>query len=162
MVKKTGKIAKVTLRPLPNAGELLKQIAEESVEDLLANEEGASPAVLAVALDLLDSNPFQPRTDFDEEALNELAASLKEHGQIQTIVVAHGGSKGRLVIVCGERRVLAARKLSWTEIEAKVYPSITERQLQMVALVENINRENLSPFEVAASFLRSCCSRRWA
>jgi ParB/RepB/Spo0J family partition protein len=153
MSKPTLKTAKPTLRQIPNALELATRKAQESVEQVLVQDGGKSPSVSLVRLDLLESNPFQPRKSFDEDALAELADSLKEHGQLQPIVVAAGGADKRLVIVCGERRVRAARSLGWTDIEAKVYPSITQRQLQMIALVENLNREDLSPFEVSASFL---------
>lgn len=107
--------------------------------------------VRAVLIEDLDANPFQPRIEVDEERLDELTASLREHGQLQPIVVAESGG-GRRVIVCGERRVQAAKRLGWREVEARVYPGVTEHELRLLALVENIQRENLSPFEVAAGF----------
>lgn len=152
--KKTGATAKAkpTLK-VRTVADIMDTIVDDALaEKVFASDGGNLATVRGVPVDLLDSNPFQPRKTFDEESLNELAASLKAHGQLQPIVAAVGGHDGRLVIVCGERRVMAARKLGWIEIEAKVYPGITERQLQMFALAENVNRENLYPSDISASY----------
>lgn len=97
-------------------------------------------------------NPFQPRTDFDEEALRELADSIKLQGLIQPITVrqADGGS---YQLISGERRLRAAKLAGLTEIPAYVRTANDQQMLEM-ALIENIQRENLNAIEVALSFQR--------
>lgn len=97
----------------------------------------------------LDSNPFQPRKDFDEAEINALAESLREHGLIQPIVVRKVGS--RFQLIAGERRMRAAIKAGWSEIPARVV-DVGDRQVAELALVENLQRKDLNPLEKAASF----------
>lgn len=96
-------------------------------------------------------NPYQPRTNFDDEALDELAASMKELGVIQpvTVRVADGGFE----IISGERRLRAARRAGLHRIPAYVREADSEAMLEM-AIVENIQREELNPLEVALGYQR--------
>ena len=94
-------------------------------------------------------NPFQPRHDFDETGLNELAASIRENGLIQPITVRKAGS--RYEIVAGERRLRACRSLGWTHIPALI-SEVSDKEMAQLALIENIQREDLSPIEEAEAY----------
>jgi ParB family chromosome partitioning protein len=100
-------------------------------------------------------NPFQPRRDFSEEDLSELTASLRENGLLQPIVVrpAGDGERARYELVAGERRWRAAMRLGWKEIPATVRV-MDDRTLLVLALVENLQRAELSPIEEAEGLRR--------
>ena len=95
------------------------------------------------------SNPHQPREYFDEEALNELASSIKDHGLIEPIIVKKS-IKG-YDLVAGERRTKAAELAGLTTIPA-IIRDFTDRQMMEIALIENIQREDLSPIEEASAY----------
>ncbi len=97
-------------------------------------------------------NPYQPRQDFDDTALDELAASIRQLGIIQPITVRALG-EGRFEIISGERRLRAAKRAGLGRIPAYVREADTEAMLEM-AIVENIQRENLNPVEVALGYHR--------
>ena len=95
-------------------------------------------------------NPDQPRREFSEAALNELANSIRQFGLLQPITVRENGS-GQFEIIMGERRFRACQMLGQTHIDAIVLPA-TGRESAMMALVENLQRENLHFFEEAEAF----------
>jgi ParB family chromosome partitioning protein len=97
-------------------------------------------------------NPFQPRTSFDEESLNELVQSVEEHGIIQPITVRKAGDN-QYQLITGERRLKAAVKAGLRKIPAYVREAGDESMLEL-ALVENIQREDLDAIEVAISYQR--------
>lgn len=97
-------------------------------------------------------NPFQPRTDFDEQALQELSESIKVQGLIQPITVRQVG-KNEYQLISGERRLRAAKLAGIDDIPAYVRTANDQQMLEM-ALIENIQRENLNAIEVALSFQR--------
>jgi ParB family transcriptional regulator, chromosome partitioning protein len=99
---------------------------------------------------LLKPNPHQPRHEFDEEALRELADSIREHGIIQPIIVEDAGD-GSYFIIAGERRTRAARLAGLTKVPVVVKKFSDERKLE-IALIENIQRENLNPVEEAQAY----------
>ncbi len=101
-------------------------------------------------VDKLVPNPHQPRTEFDEEALNELSASIKEHGIIQPVLVEEG-ENGKYYIIAGERRTRAAKLAGLTKIPVRIQKFSEEKKLE-VALIENIQRENLNPLEEALAY----------
>lgn len=105
-------------------------------------------AVRTVDISLIDNNPGQPRKQFDEEKLNELASSIEQHGIVQPLIVKKNG--GRYTIIAGERRFRAARIAGLTEIPV-VIRDMDDREIMEVALIENIQRENLNPIEEAAA-----------
>ena len=105
--------------------------------------------VRSIKISQITPNPFQPRTNFDKEALNELSQSIKEHGLIQPIVVIKK-SQNEYTLVAGERRLRATKILGNDEIKAIVI-NIDEKNLRQLALIENIQRENLNPLELANS-----------
>lgn len=105
--------------------------------------------VSEIPLAKIDLNPYQPRKHFDEEALEELANSIKEYGLIQPIIVLK--KDGRYILVAGERRLRASKILGLKSILAFV-ADVKEKRLRELALIENIQRENLNPIELAYSY----------
>src|SRR6202012_2760184 len=97
-------------------------------------------------------NPFQPRTEFDEQALKELADSIKLQGLIQPITVRRVNAHS-YQLISGERRLRASKMAGLTTIPAYVRTANDQQMLEM-ALIENIQRENLNAIEVALSFQR--------
>lgn len=115
-----------------------------------AKEAGSS--INEIEISKISANPFQPRTKFDEEALNELAASIKEIGIIQPITLRKIDD-GQYQIIAGERRFRASKIAGLTTIPAYVRTADDEGMLEM-ALVENIQREDLDAIEIALSYQR--------
>ena len=107
--------------------------------------------VLRIPVDLIEPNPFQPRMNFGEEALLELADSIRTFGLIQPITVRKKGNKYQ--IISGERRYRACIKAGMDMIPAYIRDANDQGMLEM-AIVENIQRENLDPIEVAMSYQR--------
>ena len=107
--------------------------------------------VRSLPLSRLTPNRLQPRTDFDEEGLAELAASIRAQGIVQPIVVAEDGDGG-YVIVAGERRWRAARRAGLDEVPVVVRQVADDRELLEAALVENLQRSDLNPLEEAEAF----------
>ena len=105
--------------------------------------------ILEINLDEIRSNPHQPREYFDEEALNELAESIKDHGIIEPIIVKK--SIRGYDLVAGERRTKAARIAGLETIPA-IVRDFTDQQMMEIALIENIQREDLSPIEEAIAY----------
>jgi ParB family chromosome partitioning protein len=100
----------------------------------------------------IEANPFQPRTDFEETALQELVDSIKEHGIIQPVTVRKLGFD-KYQLISGERRFRSSQLVGLTEIPAYVRIANDQAMLEM-ALVENIQRADLNPIEVALSYKR--------
>jgi len=105
--------------------------------------------VVEINLSEIRSNPYQPRKVFDQEALEELAASIKEYGIVQPIIVKKS-IKG-YELVAGERRTKAARLAGLTTIPA-IIKDFNDQDMMEIALIENIQRENLNPIEEAESY----------
>lgn len=108
--------------------------------------------VADIEIDHIRPNPYQPRKDFDDTALDELASSIHQLGIIQPITVRALGS-GQFEVISGERRLRAARRAGLKRIPAYVREADTEAMLEM-ALVENVQREELNPIEVALGYQR--------
>ena len=111
-----------------------------------------STSVSNVSLDQIETNPNQPRKDFDETALSELAASIKMHHIIQPLTVSPIGN-GRYRLVAGERRYRAAKIAGLKEVPVYVRQT-TENNMLELALLENLQRENLNAIEIALSYKR--------
>ena len=107
--------------------------------------------IIEVALETIQVNPYQPRTYFDEDSLNELATSIRELGVIQPITVRKLGDTYQLV--SGERRFRASKLIGNKTIPAYIRTANDQEMLEM-ALVENIQRKNLDPIEIALSYQR--------
>ncbi|MEC8853884.1 MAG: ParB/RepB/Spo0J family partition protein, partial [Bacteroidota bacterium] len=105
-----------------------------------------------IAISTIQTNPFQPRNTFDEESLEELASSISKLGIIQPITVRKLGFE-KYQLISGERRLRAAKIAELSKIPAYIRIADDQKMLEM-ALVENIQRENLNPIDVALSFKR--------
>ena len=116
--------------------------------------ESASEDIRRLPIDLLDPNPFQPRMNFDEEMLQDLAESIRTQGVLQPILVRpHPEVAARYQIIAGERRWRAAKSAGLTEVPVIVRTADDEQALEL-AIVENIQREDLNPIELAMAFQR--------
>lgn len=133
--------------------------AEAEVDSALATGKKAAPAgateaaaggEIKVSVDLLKPNPHQPRKEFDKDALQELADSIKEHGILQPPLVEETG-KGDYYIIAGERRTRAAKLAGLKEIPVRIQ-KFTETKKLEVALIENIQREDLNALEEALAY----------
>ncbi len=109
-------------------------------------------AIAQIDIDKIETNPFQPRTDFDETALNELAESIKNQGVIQPVTVRKMGYD-KYQLISGERRLRASKMAGLKTIPVFIRVADDEQMLEM-ALIENIHRENLNAIEVAISYQR--------
>ena len=108
--------------------------------------------ILRIPVDMIEPNPFQPRMTFDQEALEELADSIRTLGLIQPITVRKK-TDGRYQIISGERRFRACQMSGMDMVPAYIRDTTDQGMLEM-AIVENIQRENLDPIEVALSYQR--------
>lgn len=146
-------MAKATKKQALGRG-LSALLKENDMSVSSANDEKATEIVgniIEIDLEQIEVNPFQPRTYFDEEALNELADSIKVLGVIQPITVRRVDNQFQLV--SGERRFRASKLIGNKTIPAYVRLANDQEMLEM-ALVENIQRKNLDPIEVALSYQR--------
>ncbi len=105
--------------------------------------------IVEIAIDQIRKNPFQPRKSFDSKGLEELAASIKEHGLLQPIVVIE--DLDGYMLIAGERRLRAAKLAGLQKIKA-IIADIEKRKYREIALIENIQREDLSALELANSY----------
>ncbi|EAI4441074.1 ParB/RepB/Spo0J family partition protein [Campylobacter lari] len=120
---------------------------DEVYEKELGSKEGK---IEEIDIDLISPNPYQPRKNFDTQALEELAGSIKEYGLIQPIVVFKK-DEFDYIIIAGERRFRACKLLEKEQIKAVVL-NVDDIKLRELALIENIQRENLNPIELAHSY----------
>lgn len=129
--------------------EMAKKIGK-GISELLANVEDerieSGERVLNIDIEDIYPNPLQPRKSFDEESINELAASMEEYGILQPIIVKKEGDK--FIIIAGERRYRAAGKAGLTIIPA-IVKEIGEQATGEIGLIENIQREDLNAIETA-------------
>lgn len=126
-------------------GALIDGVEKEVLEKIVA-------ANLDISVDSIDANPFQPRTSFDKQALDDLANSISKLGIVQPLTVREIGD-GRYQLIAGERRLRAARLAGLTHVPAYIRTADDQAMLEL-ALVENIQREDLDAVEVAISFQR--------
>lgn len=136
-----GRGLSALLQETPN----INSVSDKNADKVVGN-------IIEIELSAIDVNPYQPRTYFDEEALRELASSIKELGVIQPITVRKlEGNKFQLV--SGERRFRASKLIGNKSVPAYIRIANDQEMLEM-ALVENIQRKNLDPIEVALSYQR--------
>ncbi len=109
-------------------------------------------AIAEIDINLIETNPFQPRTEFDETALKELSDSIKEQGVIQPVTVRKLGYN-KYQLISGERRLRASKLAGLEKIPVFIRVANDEQMLEL-ALIENIHRENLNAIEVAISYQR--------
>lgn len=106
--------------------------------------------IVEISIDLIDPNPFQPRKAFDDEELSELADSIKQQGLIQPIALRKVGD--RYQIISGERRTRATKIAGLPTIKAQVFENLDDKAMAEWALIENIQRVDLNPVEIARSY----------
>lgn len=117
------------------------------------SENGAADSITQLPLTKIERNPNQPRKKFDQQALEELAESIRLHGVITPITVRHGEKDGYYQIIAGERRWRAARLAGLKEIPAMVLEA-SEGEVMELALIENLQRQDLNPIEEAEGYDR--------
>jgi ParB family chromosome partitioning protein len=127
-------------------------LLENADTDITGLEPKALHSIAEINISQIIANPFQPRTEFDEEALNELSESIKVHGIIQPITVRKIGYE-KYELISGERRTRASILAGLNAIPAYIRLANDQQMLEM-ALIENIQRENLNSIEVALSYKR--------
>ena len=133
-------------------GRGLSALLENADTDITSIEPKALHSIAEIQINQIIANPFQPRIEFDEDALNELAESIKVHGIIQPITVRKVGYE-KYEIISGERRTRASILAHRSHIPAYIRLADDQQMLEM-ALIENIQRENLNAIEVALSYQR--------
>jgi ParB family chromosome partitioning protein len=120
------------------------------VEDAYQQDiEYSNDLVREINVDLISPNPYQPRTYFNEVALNELSQSIKQHGLLQPIIVIE--KDDGYMLLAGERRLRATKIMGAKTIKA-IIADIESKNLRELALIENIQREDLNPIELAVSY----------
>ncbi len=125
--------------------------SEEDVKQVTAEvSETKEGDISTIRMSLIEPNKNQPRRHFDEEKITALAESIKEHGLVQPIIITPS-KNGMYKIVAGERRWRAAKKLKLKEIPA-VVRTYDDEQIAEIALIENLQRENLNPIEEALGY----------
>jgi len=136
-------------------GKGLEQLFNENVssfqdfEESIIEEAKTNDSIVELALSDLRANPYQPRKNFDEESLNELADSIRVHGVFQPIIVKKS-IKG-YEIIAGERRVRASKMAGLTTIPA-IIKDFSDDEMMQIALLENLQRENLTAIEEAKAY----------
>ncbi|MEO6882624.1 MAG: ParB/RepB/Spo0J family partition protein [Bacteroidia bacterium] len=133
-------------------GALLENAKTDITTKYEGEKSGLASSISVLPIKNIETNPFQPRTHFEKEALLELAESIKQHGIIQPITVRKLGYD-KFQLISGERRFKASQIAGLTEIPAYIRIANDQAMLEM-ALVENIQRENLDAVEVALSYKR--------
>lgn len=121
-----------------------------------SGDTGQDKILLEIEIVKINFNPFQPREDFNEEKLNELAESIKQKGLLQPVTVKISRDRKSFDLISGERRVRAAEKIGMVKIPAYIYKTDDDSKENMLelALVENIQRDDLNPMELSDSFQR--------
>jgi len=147
-----GKGLSALLNDSVNVQPYQNKSAKKEEASTSAAEVNSLGSVNEIRLDEIEVNPYQPRTDFDELALNELADSIKLQGLIQPITVRRINAH-KYQLISGERRFRASKLAGLTQLPAYVRTANDQQMLEM-ALIENIQRENLNAIEVALSFQR--------
>lgn len=121
----------------------------DTIENSIIEEAKTNDQIVEIDLSELRANPYQPRKNFDEEALNELASSIKEHGVFQPIIVKKS-IKG-YEIIAGERRFRAS-KLAGIQTIPAIVKDFSDEEMMQIALLENLQRENLTSIEEAKAY----------
>lgn len=126
-----------------------KNKIEASLSELDEKSEKSSDFIQKINLDKINARTGQPRKNFDEEAINDLAASIKEYGLLNPIVVSK--VEDSYEIIAGERRYRASKKAGLNEIDA-IVKNYSDRDVEILSLVENVQREDLKALEEAAAY----------
>lgn len=132
-----------------NLGRGLEALLGEMNENILNDELGAVKSSDSIKIDQIKVSAFQPRKDFDEEAIKSLAASIKEKGVLQPLIVRP--KDGEYELIAGERRLRASKEAGLTEVPV-IVKELSDSEVLEIALIENLLRENLSAIEEANAY----------
>jgi ParB family chromosome partitioning protein len=132
-------------------GDINQQINEE--EDILIAEKSKTTNTQLISLDRVEVNPFQPRVNFDEDALEDLANSIRVHGIIQPLTVRELTGTNKYQLISGERRWRASHLAGLKEVPVYIRTANDQEALEM-ALIENIQREELNAIEIGVNYQR--------
>lgn len=134
-----------------------KKVLGRGLGALIPQRQEAAPAdspatqgLAEIPISQIQPNPFQPRKTFNEASIDELARSVREHGIVQPLVVTRSGDKYKLI--AGERRFRAAQKAGLTTVPVLIKEMMAEGDALQIALIENIQREDLNPIEEAMAY----------
>jgi ParB family transcriptional regulator, chromosome partitioning protein len=134
-----------------------KKVLGRGIGALIPQRQEPAPAdshltqgLAEIPISQIQPNPFQPRKTFNEASIDELARSVREHGIVQPLVVTRSGDKYKLI--AGERRFRAAQKAGLTTVPALIKEMMAEGDALQIALIENIQREDLNPIEEAMAY----------
>ena len=136
----------------PALGRGLGALLENSNTDITSISNVTTSSVAMVSIEFIEANPFNPRTHFEKEALNELCKSIETYGIIQPLTVRKLG-RDKYQLISGERRFRASQLIGIREVPCYIRIANDQEMLEM-ALVENIQRENLNAIEIAVSYER--------
>ncbi|MGY0656933.1 nucleoid occlusion protein [Bacillus subtilis] len=128
-------------------------IGEKEQEPEIAEHDTNKEEILEIPVNAIVPNRFQPRTIFSDEKIKELAMTIHTHGIIQPIVVRHTEEEGQYELIAGERRWRAVQSLEWEKIPA-IIKDFSDTETASVALIENLQREELSSIEEAHAYAR--------
>jgi len=118
---------------------------------ILGSERPTAGSVRELQVDKILPNPHQPRNRMDPDEMDELAASIREHGVIQPLIVTESDQPGDYTLIAGERRLLAARQAGLAAVPAIIREASDQQRLEL-ALIENLQRTDLGPLEAAEAF----------
>ena len=135
------------------AKKVLGRGLEALIPDLSEDQE-SKQSVLHVPIEHISANPYQPRHSFDQAKLDELARSILEKGVIQPITVRKKDKKNEYELIAGERRLRAARQTGYKTIPAIIMTVSSPEEMMELALIENIQRDDLNPVHEAKAYLR--------
>ncbi len=127
---------------------------ESLIPGLAVNKAAGGEAVITISLNKIKPNRYQPRQNFNKEKLQELADSIKKHGLAQPVLVTPSVAPGEYELIAGERRFRASKMAGLKDIKAIVRQSADDKQKFDLALIENLQREDLDPVEQAKAFKR--------
>jgi len=125
----------------------------ENADDVNIQKSAIIGSIINIPVDMIEANPYQPRNDFEQEALNDLASSIEKVGIIQPVTVCKSDN-GKFRLIAGERRYRASKLAGLTEIPAFIRIAESDMAMLQMALIENIQREDLNPIDVSLSFKR--------
>jgi len=128
---------------------VVKRMKEMGKAFWLFENSGDKEKIETVDIEKIETNPFQPRKEFDEEKIDDLAQSIKTYGLLQPVIVRPSGKGYELVV--GERRLMACKRLGWKTLQVMVQ-KLSDNAVATVALIENLQRENLTFMEEAEGY----------
>lgn len=138
-------------RKRPGLGKGLDALIPQSSTPIPQISTDAPNSVNEIPVNAITPNPRQPRSIFDAEELNELAASIREHGVIQPLIISPGEAPNQFILIAGERRLIAAKKAGLETVPAILRDSSEQDRLEL-ALIENVQRSDLSALETAEAY----------